>query len=100
MSNRALSTFNIFPFKGKIACVRLSLPCLALPPAESPSTRKISERAGSRSWQSANLPGKPAISNAPLRRVNSRAFRAASRALAASTILLAINLLSAGFSTK
>ena len=49
LSKRARSTFKIFPFNGRIACVRLSRPCLALPPAESPSTKKSSERAGSRS---------------------------------------------------
>ena len=62
-------------------------PCLALPPAESPSTMKISHFAGSRSWQSASLPGSEAPSSAPLRRVSSRALRAASRAAAASTTL-------------
>ena len=56
--------------------------------------------AGSFSWQSASLPGRPAKSNAPLRRVISRALRAASRARAASIILPAIILLSAGFSNR
>jgi len=70
---------------GRIACVLRLRPCLALPPAESPSTRKISLSAGSFSWQSASFPGSPAMSSAPLRRVSSRALRAASRARAAST---------------
>ena len=70
-----------------MAWVRRSRPCLAEPPAESPSTMKISHSAGSFSWQSASLPGSPAISSAPLRRVISRALRAASRARAASMIL-------------
>ena len=43
-----------------------------------------SQRAGSRSWQSASLPGRPLESMADLRRVSSRALRAASRARAAS----------------
>ena len=71
---------------GSPAFLRLR-PCLAEPPAESPSTMKSSDSAGSFSWQSASLPGRPAISSAPLRRVRSRALRAASRARAASTIL-------------
>jgi hypothetical protein len=36
---------------------------------------KISDLAGSRSWQSASLPGRFATSSAPLRRVSSRALR-------------------------
>src|ERR1043166_3363355 len=42
LSKRAFSTLRIFPFRGRIACVRRSRPCLAEPPAESPSTMKIS----------------------------------------------------------
>jgi len=38
---------------------------------------KSSLFAGSRSWQSASLPGRLAMSSAPLRRVRSRALRAA-----------------------
>ena len=60
-------------------------PFLADPPAESPSTKKISLRAGFFSWQSANLPGKePDIKTDFL--LISRAFLAASRALEAATI--------------
>ena len=70
--------------------MRRSRPCFAEPPAESPSTRNSSESAGSFSWQSASLPGRPAISSAPLRRVSSRALRAASRARAASMIFATI----------
>ena len=54
-------------------------PCLAEPPAESPSTMYSSHSAGSFSWQSASLPGRPAPSSTLLRRVISRALRAASR---------------------
>ena len=35
----ALSVFNTLPRNGRIAWKRLSLPCFAEPPAESPSTR-------------------------------------------------------------
>ena len=48
----------------------------------------ISVLAGSRSWHSASLPGSELMSSAPLRRVSSRALRAASRAAAASTTLV------------
>ena len=99
-SKRALSTFRIFPFSGKIAWNLRSRPCLAEPPAESPSTRYNSESAGSFSWQSANLPGRPMPSSTPLRRVSSRALRAASRARAASIILLTMIFASLGFSSK
>ena len=100
LSKRAFSTFKIFPLSGKIACVLRSRPCFAEPPAESPSTKNSSDKAGSFSWQSANFPGKPAMSNVVLRRVISRARRAASRALAASMILPAINFAICGFSNK
>ena len=100
LSKRAFSTFRILPFSGRIACVRRSRPCLAEPPAESPSTRKISDSAGSFSWQSASLPGSPAMSSAPFRRVISRAFLAASRARVASIILDAIAFASCGCSSK
>ena len=63
-----------------MAWKRRSRPCLAVPPADSPSTRNSSQRLGSRSEQSASLPGSPPPSSAPLRRVRSRALRAASRA--------------------
>ena len=88
------------PLSGRIAWVLLSLPCLAEPPAESPSTRKISDSAGSFVWQSLNFPGSPAISKAPFLLVISRAFLAASLALEASKILLIIILASAGFSRR
>ena len=42
--------------------------------------------SGSFSWQSASLPGRPALSRKDLRRVSSRACRAAMRALAARTV--------------
>ncbi len=60
-----------------------SRPCLAEPPAESPSTRYSSHIAGSFSEQSASLPGRLPTSSADFLRVRSRALRAASRARAA-----------------
>ena len=47
LDKRAFSQLMIFPLKGRIACVALSLPCFAEPPAESPSTIKISHFSGS-----------------------------------------------------
>ena len=76
----AFSTFRTFPLSGKIACVSLSLPCFAEPPAESPSTINISESAGSFEEQSANLPGNDENSKTFLRLTKSFAFLAASLA--------------------
>ena len=42
----ALATFRILPRSGRIACVSRLRACLAEPPAESPSTRKISVPSG------------------------------------------------------
>ena len=53
---------------------------------------KSSESAGSRSWQSASLPGSEPESSAPLRRASSLALRAASRTRAASTHLATMRL--------
>ena len=64
----------------------LSRPCLAEPPAESPSTINNSEFDGSFSWQSANFPGSDDVSNTFFLLVSSLAFLAASLALAASII--------------
>ena len=60
----------------------------------------ISVLAGSRSWHSASLPGSELMSSAPLRRVSSRALRAASRAAAASTTLARMILASLGCSSN
>ena len=95
-SNRARSTFRILPFSGRMAWCLRSRPCLAEPPALSPSTMNTSACAGSRSWQSASLPGSVLTSSTPLRRVSSRALRAASRALAASITFCTIALASRG----
>src|SRR5215831_8553248 len=83
-----------------MAWVRRSRPCLAEPPALSPSTRNSSQSSGSFSEQSASLPGSDAESSAPFRRVRSRAFRAASRALAASIAFAMILRPTDGFSSK
>ncbi|MPN09859.1 hypothetical protein SDC9_157152 [bioreactor metagenome] len=100
LSSLAFSTFKILPLSGRIACVFGVRAILAEPPAESPSTRYISQFTGSLSEQSASLPGRRAFSSTLLRRTSSLAFLAASLALAAtrpfSTIVFAI----CGFSSK
>ena len=78
----------------------LSRPCLAVPPAESPSTRKSSQAAGSLSAQSASLPGKPPPVSTFLRCTISLALRAACRAWAASTTLSRMLLASLGCSSR
>ncbi len=78
----------------------LFLPCLALPPAESPSTMKISASAGSVTVQSASLPGSAAVSRALLRRVSSRAFLAASLAALVSWHFCTILRAMGGFSSR
>ncbi len=83
-----------------MAWVAESRPCLAGPPAESPSTRNSSVLATSRERQSASLPGSDPLDSAPLRRVRSRALRAASRACIAWTPLLTIRRASAGCSSS
>ena len=60
---------------------------------------KSSDSAGSFAWQSASLPGRDAMSIGDLLLASSLALRAASLALAASTILLMIRLESVGFSS-
>ena len=99
-SKRARSTFRILPLSGKIACVPRSRPVWADPPAESPSTRNTSVLDGSFSEQSLSLPARKFTSIAVLRRVKSRALRAASRACAASTIFPTTLRAMAGFSSN
>src|SRR5215217_4177587 len=70
----AFSTFRILPFNGRIAWKLRSRPCLAVPPAESPSTRYSSHLSGSRSEQSASLPGSPPPLSTDLRCTISRVF--------------------------
>jgi hypothetical protein len=97
---RLFSTLRILPRNGSTACVLRSRPCFAEPPAESPSTMKISASDGSLTEQSASLPGSVEFSSADLRRVVSRAWRAATRAWAAETALRTIALPSLGFSSR
>ncbi|MGX1476000.1 UNVERIFIED_CONTAM: hypothetical protein RKD50_004808 [Streptomyces canus] len=55
LSIRAFSTFRILPRIGRIAWYSGFRPDLAEPPAESPSTMKISHLVGSFDWQSGEL---------------------------------------------
>ena len=100
LSMRFFSTLMILPRSGSTACVLRSRACLPLPPAESPSTMNSSASAGSFTEQSASLPGSVEFSSADLRRVRSRALRAASRARAAAIALPMIWFASAGFSSR
>ena len=61
---------------------------------------KISDSAGFFEEQSANLPGRLKESRTPLRRVISRALRAASRAFIAWDALLIIRFAGVGFSSR
>ena len=99
LSSLAFSTLSIFPLKGRIACVIESLPFLAEPPAESPSTINISDTLGSLLLQSDNLPKKLDVPKS-LFLVISLAFLAAFLALFASSALFIIILASSGFSIK
>jgi len=77
------STFMTFPLSGSIAWYSLSLPCFAIPPAESPSTMYSSHSSGFVFEQSASFPGSDSPSSSPFLRVSSLAFFAASLAFAA-----------------
>ena len=96
----AFSTFKIFPRKGKIAWKARFLPCFAVPPAESPSTKYISQVCGSESEQSANLPGNEFEPRTVFRWTISRALRAAWRACAAKITLATIWRASFGCSSN
>ena len=98
-SSRAFSAFIIFPLSGRMAWNSRLRPCFALPPAESPSTIKISLTVASRLEQSANFPGSVEIDSADFL-VNSLAFLAATLALAASKDFSIIILAWSGFSNK
>src|ERR1700756_2789946 len=75
LSMRARSTFKILPRNGSTAWNSRLRPCLALPPALSPSTMNSSDLAGSRSWQSASLPGSDATPSTLLRVISRLARR-------------------------
>ena len=80
----ACSAFRTLPRKGRIAWVLRSRPCLAEPPAESPSTMKSSLSAGSVDEQSASFPGRfKRCETAVLRVTSADAARDASLARAA-----------------
>mmetsp|Transcript_2151 Transcript_2151/g.8561 ORF Transcript_2151/g.8561 Transcript_2151/m.8561 type:complete len:249 (-) Transcript_2151:741-1487(-) len=81
------STLRILPRSGKTACVCRSRPCLVDPPAESPSTMKISVSSRFPLAQSDSLPGSVVDFRTVLRRTMSRARRAASAARAAAVAL-------------
>ena len=98
-STLAFSTFRILPRRGRMAWVVRSRPCLAEPPAESPSTMKTSFLTGSFEVQSASFPGSP-LRTCPFLRLRSRALLAASLALAASVIFSRMTLASSGFSSR
>ncbi len=83
----ACSVFSTLPRSGRIACVLRSRPCLAEPPADSPSTMNSSLLPGSVDAQSASLPGRLSrCDTAVLRDTACAAARDASRALAASAM--------------
>ena len=100
LSIRAFCTFRILPRSGRIAWNMRSRPCLADPPAESPSTRKTSHSFGSVAEQSASLPDSTPPSSPLFLRTSSRALRAASRARAALTALAMIARATLGFLSK
>ena len=58
LSVEACSALSTLPRSGRIAWVWRSRPCLAEPPAESPSTMNSSLSSGSVDEQSASLPGR------------------------------------------
>lgn len=68
------------PRRGRIAWKFRSRPCLADPPAESPSTMNSSDSSGEPLVQSASFPGRPPPNRASFLRTSFRAFAAASRA--------------------
>jgi hypothetical protein len=61
---RFFSALMTLPRSGRMAWNSLSRASLAVPPADWPSTRKISADSGSPIWQSASLPGSDALERA------------------------------------
>ena len=100
MCNPAFSTFIIFPLSGKIAWLYLSLPCFAEPPAESPSTIKISHSSAFLEVQSASFPGRDPTSKTDFLKTNSLAFWAASLAFLEFNIFSTTIFVIAGLSSK
>ncbi len=68
LSLPAEATLRIFPRSGSTAWLARSRACLAEPPAESPSTMKISEPSAAVLVQSASLPGRRSLRTARLAR--------------------------------
>ena len=100
LSGLTFSTLRILPLMGRIAWNVLSRPCLAEPPAESPSTMYNSHLLGSLSEQSASFPGSALESKTLFLLAVSFALRAASLAVYASTLLLTIMSPTLGFSRR
>ena len=100
LCHMAFSTLRILPRNGNMACVARLRPCLADPPAESPSTRNISHSSGFRDEQSASFPGSPPPLMGLLRCTDSLALRAAIRAVAARMTLSTMSLASLGCSSR
>ena len=96
----AFSTLRILPRIGKMAWNSRFRPDLADPPAESPSTMKISVCVGSFDEQSASFPGRFEISRPDFFRVTSRARLAAILALLAKIPFSTIRLATCGFSKR
>ena len=98
----AFSVFSTFPRRGRMAWNLRSRPCLAEPPAESPSTRYNSFLRASRDCALASFPERifslfPFVF--PLR-ASSLALRAASLAMLARCIFLTSVVASSLFSSK
>ena len=100
LSKRAFSTFRILPRSGRIAWNFRSRPCLAVPPARVALDQEELGELGVPLRAVGELAGEVEASSAPLRRVSSRALRAASRARAASTHFSMIRRAIGGFSSK
>ena len=97
LSKRAFLDVQNLALSGRMAWFFRSRPCLAEPPAESLDDVDF-DSAGSRSWQSASLPGSMVEPIAPCEHL--RALRAASRARAASSAFPTIFLATGGFCSK
>ena len=92
LSLPAEATLRILPRSGRIACEARSRACLAEPPAESPSTMKISEPCAAVLVQSASLPGSRSLRTALLREISfswRRRMRSSARSITKSSSLLA-----------
>ncbi len=100
--NLAFCVFKTFPRNGRIAWNLRSRPCLADPPAESPSTRNNSLRLALRDCAGVNLPesNRSFLCRFLPFRLSSRALRAASRASLALIDFLTRSLAKSPFSSK